>query len=300
MHKYLQAAGFSKLENERQIYDFIKHEVMRPEHLRDRASLAGGCSLLEYRYPVSPELGLCVGILDYGTGEGRVDYYYPYFDSEEISSNEICSVERYTERENYAGLIDEYKIGLSLIFFVTNPLAYRKLPDREIQFDFRGTSLTAFCNQATVILPVMKTEADLEGMKDSRREQETLIEAARNGDEEAIETLTATDMDMYHQISKRIENEDLYSVVEQSLMPSGIECDQYSIIAEITAVDETENSWSQEPIWLLGLSCNEVEFSAAVRKADLTGEPAVGRRLKGKIWLQGTVNFDRPVQEDEE
>ena len=297
MHKFLKAAGFSKFENERQIYEFIKNEVMRPERLTDRAPLADGCSILEYRWQASPEIGFCAGILDFGTGEGRVDYYYPYFLTGETSSNEICSVERYTERENYAGLIDEYKIGLSLIFFVTNPLSYRKLPDKEVQFDFRGTSLTAFCNEATVILPVQKNEADLEGMKNFRKEQENLIEAARNGDEEAIETLTATDMDMYHQISKRIEHEDLYSVVEQSLMPSGIECDQYSVIAEITSVDETENAWSKDAIWLLGLSCNDVEFSAAVRKADLTGEPAVGRRLKGKIWMQGAVDFSQPVRE---
>lgn len=297
MHKFLRAAGFSNLDTERNVYDFIRAAVLSAENITDRTALPGGCGLTEFRLMAAPEVGLCVGIMDYGNGENRLDYYYPFYNREKTSSMEICSVERYTEREHYAGLIDEYKIGLSLIFFVTNPVAYRKLPDQDLQWDFRGTSLTAFCNEGTVILPLEKTEADEEGMKNIRREQESLMEAARNGDEEAIETLTETDMNMFHQLTKRIEHEDLYSVVEQSLMPSGIECDQYSIIGEITAVDETENRFSKEELWLLSLICNEVDFSVCIRKKDLVGEPAVGRRFKGKIWMQGRVDFGNPVRE---
>jgi len=30
----------------------------------------------------------------------------------------------------------------------------------------------------------------------------------------------------------------------------------------------------------------------AVNSMDLIGEPAVGRRFKGQIWMQGNVAFD--------
>lgn len=296
MHKFLRAAGFSDMQSERRIYEFLKTEVLKASNLSGRLALTDGCFFEEYRLLAAEGIGLCCGVIDYGTGERRLDYYYPFFDSRELSSDELCTLERYTERETYAGLIDEYKIGLSLIFFISNPLEYRLRPDAEHVIDFRGTSLSAFCNEAKILLPVLKTEEDIEGLKNSRREQESLIEAARNGDEDAIETLTATDMDMFNQISKRIEHEDLYSVVEQSLMPSGVECDQYSVIGEITAVDETENEFTKESLWILSVLCNEVRFQLALRKADLTGEPMVGRRIKGKIWLQGRVNFKNPVK----
>lgn len=296
MHKYLTAAGFSTLDTERKVYEFLEEQVIREENLADRAALMEGCSLREYRLEAADHIGICAGVLDLGNGSARIDYYYPYFDTEEVSSGELCTVERYTERENYAGVIDEYRIGLSLIFFINNPVAYRKLPDAGRVVDFKGTRLSAFCNEATVILPILKTEEDLEGMKNSRREQESLIEAARNGDEDAIETLTATDMDMFNQISKRIEKEDLYSVVEQSLMPCGVECDQYSIIGEIMAVDETENTCTGEMLWILSVICNEVSFRLAVPRARLTGEPAVGRRIKARIWLQGSVDFSNPAR----
>ena len=96
---------------------------------------------------------------------------------------------------------------------------------------------------------------------------------------------------MFHQISERIESEDLYSLVEQSFMPCGVECDQYSIIGVITELGSLVNELTQEELWMLKVSCNDVEFWLCIRKDDLTGEPMIGRRLKGKIWMTGKVNI---------
>ena len=87
-----------------------------------------------------------------------------------------------------------------------------------------------------------------------------------------------------------MENEDLYSVVDQSFMPCGVECDQYSIIGEILEVEESANSLTDEKLWLLKLTCNDVEFRLCIRQADLTGEPMRGRRIKCRLWMQGSVN----------
>lgn len=61
-----------------------------------------------------------------------------------------------------------------------------------------------------------------------------LIEAARRGDEDAIESLTLEDMDTYTTISRRIQKEDVFSLVDTYFMPYGVECDQYSVLGEIT------------------------------------------------------------------
>ena len=39
------------------------------------------------------------------------------------------------------------------------------------------------------------------------------------------------------------------------------------------------------------LECNNMAFRMAINEADLLGEPAVGRRFKGQVWLQGRVQF---------
>ena len=33
-------------------------------------------------------------------------------------------------------------------------------------------------------------------------------------------------------------------------------------------------------------------FNVCINSQDLLGEPEIGRRFKGQIWLQGTLNFE--------
>lgn len=290
MHKFFRAAGFSEYTTDGTIYRFIRGMVERPENLSARLSLGDGAMLLEYRMPVNQYVGICAAIIHSGSEFSEIQYYYPYFHTGEISSDAACSLERHTAVETYSGVIDEYNIGLSLIFFVTNPMDYRIQADFNESNEFRGTSLTAFANEAVVLLPVVPQE-DYFDDPGSIFEDEQLLEAAREGDENAIETLTRSDIDMFHQISERIESEDLYSLVEQSFMPCGVECDQYSIIGVITELGSLVNELTQEELWMLKVSCNDVEFWLCIRKDDLTGEPMIGRRLKGKIWMTGKVNI---------
>ena len=67
MHKYLTAAGFSTLDTERKVYEFLEEQVIREENLTDRAALMEGCSLREYRLAAADHIGICAGVLDLGT-----------------------------------------------------------------------------------------------------------------------------------------------------------------------------------------------------------------------------------------
>ena len=40
--------------------------------------------------------------------------------------------------------------------------------------------------------------------------------------------------DMYTTISRRIQKDDIFSLVDTYFMPYGVECDQYSVLGEIT------------------------------------------------------------------
>ena len=118
-----------------------------------------------------------------------------------------------------------------------------------------------------------------------------LIAAARRGDEDAIETLTLEDMDMYTTISRRIQKEDVFSLVDTYFMPYGVECDQYSVLGEITDCHLTKNKLTDEEIYVLTINCNELTFDVCINIIDLFGEPQVGRRFKGTVWMQGFINY---------
>ena len=53
-----------------------------------------------------------------------------------------------------------------------------------------------------------------------------------------------------------------------------------------------EVTFTKEEIYQLHLECNDLLFSVCINSKDLLGEPAVGRRFKGQIWMQGRLNFE--------
>lgn len=287
MHKFLRAAGFTDMD-EAGIYKLIYEEVVKPDNVSARLDIGGETVLIEYRMPVNEYVGICAALL-YTGGRMEIQYYYPYYSTYEITSDSVCTLERHTMTDTFAGILDEYNTGLSLIFFVSNPVIYRQRPDADTSAEFKGTALSAFSNEGIVILPVVKPEERLSDAQADNREE--LLRAALGGDADAIETLTESDMSMYQQITDRMETEDLYSVVDQSFMPCGVECDQYSVIGEILEVESNVNGLTKEELWMLKLDCNDVVFWLCMRKADLTGEPMKGRRIKCRLWMQGSVNM---------
>ena len=88
-----------------------------------------------------------------------------------------------------------------------------------------------------------------------------------------------------------LQCQDIYSVVETCFMPFGVECDQYSIVGEITEVEECRNDWTGELVYSMTVSCNGLNFQVCINEADLVGIPAPGRRFKGVVWMQGIATI---------
>ena len=256
-----------------------------------RIQLDEETNLCELRAEVAPGMGIVMmGEMD-EEGAFQCEYYYPYLNSSDVSSTTDCSIQRHTEKETYAGLLDEYRVGISLIFYLGNCYEYRERKAKRMPRTAESVNLTGLAIEGKVLLPLHKTRKQIEMAKVAARDRNNLLEAAKKGDEDAMETLTIEDIDLYSQVSRRAMKEDLYSIVDSSFMPCGIECDQYSIIGEITGIETRENRVSGEMVYDLTISCSDMLFHVGIAQKDLMGEPKVGRRFKGQIWMQGTVKF---------
>ena len=291
MHKYLRAIGFGKLTDRKELQKLLTDIVVNGT---DRAytSNSENTLLAEFGKDFAEGIGIAVcGEFD-EDDKFTYDYYYPYLRGNIISSQEDVTVERHAAQESYAGVCDDIKVGVSLIFYLQNMIPYVKAQNSGI-LPVRGTTLTltALSVKGTIMMPIMKTEKDLIRNKKTFQNRSQLINAARNGDEEAIESLTLDDMDTYTTISRRIQKEDVFSLVDTYFMPYGIECDHYSILAEIVECNPVKNNLTQEEIYVMTLNCNDLIVEMCINKEDLYGEPAVGRRFKGIIWMQGYINF---------
>lgn len=291
LHKYLRAIGFSQFNTRKKIQSLIKACILDSDY-RNYTTNGEDTMLAEYRKEFLPNMGITVcGELD-ESNNFSYDYYYPYLKSETISSYEDMSIERYSYGEAYGGICDDVRVGVSLIFYLENMIDYLKFKNTE-RLPVKGTSLclSGLSIEGTIMMPISKNEKQREDSLRKTNHRYRLIQAARKGDEKAIESLTLDDIDTYSSISRKIHQEDVFSIVDSYFMPYGMECDQYSVLGEILECIEMENSFTKEKLYKLLLNCNELMLEICINQKDMYGEPQPGRRFKGQIWLQGYINF---------
>lgn len=291
----MRAIGFSKIKNRKELQNLITDIIVNAD---ERAYTSNGNEtiLAEFCKDFAENIGIAVcGEFD-SEDKFSFDYYYPYLRGTEISSEEDVSVERHAGTESYAGICDDIKVGVSLIFYLQNMIPYVKSRNSK-RLPINGTTLTlsALSLQGKIMMPIIKNEKDKKIIKKASNDRNSLIAAARRGDEDAIESLTLEDMDTYTIISKKIQKEDVFTLVDTYFMPYGVECDQYSILGEILDCNEVINKLTLETIYQMTISCNELIFNLCINEEDLYGEPQIGRRFKGSIWMQGYINFPEGI-----
>lgn len=292
MHKFLRAIGFSQFDTRKKIQSLVKACVLDST---DKKFTANGDDTLlaEYCKDFSPYFGIAVcGELSDNNHKFSYDYYYPYLRADKISTYEDINIERHASKESYAGICDDIRIGISLIFYLQNMIEYVQIKNSD-KLPVRGTSLclSALSVEGIIIMPINKNERQKESIRKKTNNRYRLIQAAREGDEKAIESLTLDDMDTYSSISRKIRNEDVFSIVDSYFMPYGVECDQYSILGEILEYEKIQNELTNENVYVMDINCNELNITVCINEKDVYGEPEAGRRFKGSIWLQGFINF---------
>ena len=291
MHQYLKAIGFDGIQTREDLFKILE-DVRKNYTHQTIVSYLPGEDFCEIRreYAQSMGISLC-GELD----EKEVfkpDYYFPYFEGSGISTYAEISVERKIEKEQYVGMCEDSRIGISLIFTLQNGIEYMKERQAGFATDLPASvTLSGLALSGTVLLPVVKDERQLQNEREASDNRKMLLSAARSGDQSAIETLTLDDIDIYSQVSRRLANEDVFSIVDTYFMPYGIECDLYSVMGEILAVRRRKNVLTGTEVCQMKLNVNEMQFDVCVPSASVMGEPEIGRRFKATIWLQGYINF---------
>lgn len=285
MHKYLRAIGFGQIKNRKQLQLLIT-DCIRSAKQRDYITVSEQDDFIfvECCKEFADGMGIAVrGEFDENNNY-IYNYYFPYLRSNYVSSEEDISIERHAEKESYAGVCDDLRVGVSLIFYFQNVVSYLKYKENR-QLPVKGTtlSLSALSCQGTVIMPIIKNEKEMKKVKQVARNRSHLIAAARKGDEEAIENLTLEDMDTYTAISRKIRKEDVFSIVDTYFMPYGVECDQYSILGEIIESQKRQNYMTGENVYQMTINCNELIFDMCINEEDLLGEPEVGRDRKSVV-----------------
>lgn len=291
MHSFLKTVGFRTIKSRKDVEQLVRLVIEQGAE-RYMATMGGKVMFAEILLEVAENVGVALrGEYD-EHGNFHMEHYFPYLKGQNISSRETVFISKRVDTDAYTGMCDDYRLGVSLIFYLQNVTDYvsQEYPDERREHPI---TLAALASEGKILLPTlsMKDIPVKEAVDTSGRTK--LMEAARKGDKEAMEALTIDDIDLYAQISKRLKSEDIYSIVETTFIPYGSESDNYTILAMIESVSECVNRITGEELYCMNLRCNDVCFPVCISKKDLYGEPKAGRRFRGNVWMQGTVDFER-------
>lgn len=291
MHKYLRSVGFSHIESPGVLEDLLQ-DVEKNYDEKKIVENDTHCLRVEFSKDYGYDCGISVcGEYD-AAGRYFREYYYPYYRGQggfPINKSDLL-LERHSDKESFGGAYDDYSIGITLIFYLINAIQYQKLREHPLESEIsRSLAFSALSDGGKILFPIQKSKIEKEEKIRITDKKKVNLLSEDKKNTVAFEEFSFDDHNSYVFLSQRMKNEDLYSIVSSTFMPTGIECDQYSVLGEIVDVNITRNSNTDERLYQLRVVILNIPVDICINERDLLGIPEPGMRFKGKIWLLGTV-----------
>jgi len=296
MHSYLRAIGYSNIKTTAEMDDLVK-KVLYDRNSNKVTESVEDFPLREYSRECAPNIGLTVRCeMDYTKGDeggtpARVLNYFPFLHGSNISMQEELFASKKVDTRAYDGMCDDGRLGVSLIFYMQNVVDFLNYRAKDKGRIVKPVMVSALSLEGKIILPTEVYETNPSEYRRFSEKHAKLVNDAQKGDPVAIESLTKENMDMYAEVVERSRTEDVFSIVSTTFVPYGAESDVYSMVGIIEDYKYTTNCDTNEKLCVLTVSCNSVLMDICINAEDLLGEPALGRRFRGIVWVQGLVDF---------
>ena len=290
MHSFLRSIGFSEITKDIDLFPYLQMTIDSPD-MRSSYEKPDGEIFVELKKEFGHRVGLAVCGSYLEEKAFHIEYFYPYFRGEYESTNEEIEIDRHADKNSYAAICDDLRLGITLIYYLQNISECFQATEGKMFVKKGTTVLSALSTEGKIILPIEQVDTSRQSHLRQMLKRSNLISAAKEGDEEAIENLTMEDIDLYSMLSRRVINEDILTIIDTSMMPFGIESDQYAVIGEIFDINHAKNMITGENLWILSVNSKDILYDVCINEKDLIGEPQIGRRFKGKIWMQGLIKF---------
>ncbi len=178
-------------------------------------------------------------------------------------------------------------------FIVSNVEDYQKA--KKTNAKVGGVYLTAYSIEATVILPIENQEGDQEVDENEEYNsdfiQNIVEKIEMDNDEEVLEMLEKELDEEMKVMRERLKSEDILSVLEVYFLPIEDFESMYSLLGIITEVEKQKLISSRGYIYRITVSSMSLSIDVYINERDLLGEPRVGMRFKGNVWVHGKIKF---------
>ena len=292
MNTFLKTIGFSGIKQQKDLEALIYRVITDAGNIEKVENKGiNQSAYVEYSLMTSSSCGIKVCGEEDGEGKFHFTHYFPFLKAMFDNREEEILINKKVDSDGLTGMCEDYRLGISMIFYIQNVVGYYSRYGESKVLDDQTVSIAALAEAGKIILPTENyAKEQLKRKKESKKKSRLMTEA-KKGNLEAIESLTISDIDNYAKVSMRIRNEDLLTIVDTSIVPYGSESEMYNVTGNIIAVSDETNVQTGEKIWVLQLESNEIEMDVCINAQDLLGEPKVGRRFRGNVWLQGNLRI---------
>ncbi|MCT4545050.1 MAG: DUF3881 family protein [Vallitalea sp.] len=289
MEKYLNAVGFKKYVQDQQVKEVIQQVINNPTE----KYISNYCEdkiKIELCKKYDDELGIIIrGELD-EKEEIKILAVIPYKKGNIIMDINEVDVINTDDKDDYYVYFEDEKTGNPITFYLQNVVDYLDIKDDEKVY-IENIKLVALSIEGTVILPVEKEDVDVILEKEEEKWRASLLELAREGDEEAIGLLESDAKQAAELFKQRCQQEDLLTILEGYFIPYGLNDAEYSILGTIDDFCIKVNSFTKEEVYILDVTCLNFKMQVCINKEDLIGIPSKGMRFKAICHIQGHIEF---------
>ena len=174
MHRYLRAVGFSKIR--KKDLEIITEEIIEhPESMKITKDSEGN-EFAEFSKTYAANAGIMVrGSYD-EEDQFHMDYYVPYVTGASLSTQEQIDIEKHSEKESYAGVCDEMRIGVTLIFYLQNVADFLSEHRHNTHVkNLYGANLSALSVDGKILLPIEQKKTTKTQTNSKREKRNKLL-----------------------------------------------------------------------------------------------------------------------------
>ena len=150
----MREVGFGDQWNPEEIKELLL-DVITEGNERACTSYVGESLIATFSKEFAPNIGITVcGTFD-KNDKFDYEYYFPFLRGTNITTQEDVSIERHAATESYAGVCEDLRVGISMIFYLQNMIPYIKAKNSN-SLPVKGTTLTlsALSLSGMIMMPI--------------------------------------------------------------------------------------------------------------------------------------------------
>ncbi len=144
-----------------------------------------------------------------------------------------------------------------------------------------------------ILLNTQSSAEDEAAYLDQEEYMDELSRRAASGDLRARQELEQEDRAAWEDIEKRLQDEDVYSIIDGLILPANAEIyGSFTVLGTIRAIHKILNSYTEEWVYEFELSIIGKPYTVFINPKDLEGYPSVGMRFQGSVLLLGNIDWN--------